>query len=112
MAAIARLGLVATSVLLVACGAPGAPAAPPITPDAVAASLRASGLPVSGVVVHTPETDPNHLLGRPGQYTGKIDFHDERGPRDEGTMWANRPGSRCARTAQPAPGGCGPRRAP
>ena len=30
------------------------------------------------VVIYTEETDPNHLLGRPGQYTAKVNFADSR----------------------------------
>jgi hypothetical protein len=48
------------------------------TPDDAAYSLGGSGLPVEALVIYTPETDPNHLLGRPGQYTGKISWHDVR----------------------------------
>ena len=30
------------------------------------------------VVIYTEETDPNHLLGRPGQYSAKVNFSDSR----------------------------------
>lgn len=33
---------------------------------------------VSKVIIYTEETDPNHLLGRPGQYTAKLNFIDSR----------------------------------
>ena len=51
----------------------------PATPAEVAAySLGGSGLPVEAMVIYTADTDPNHLLGRPGQYTGKVSWHDIR----------------------------------
>lgn len=62
--------------LLAACG--GAPAAKPLGGAGIAASLQASGLPVSDVVVHTAESDPNKLLGRPNQYTIKVNWTDTR----------------------------------
>jgi hypothetical protein len=55
-----------------------APAAAPLTPDRFVAQLQTSGMPVTATVVHTPESDPNKLLGRPGQYTGKINWTDTR----------------------------------
>ena len=45
---------------------------------AVAEHLKAAGLPIDNIVVYTAETDPNHLLGRPGQYVSKAAFHDTR----------------------------------
>lgn len=33
---------------------------------------------VGEVVIYTPETDPNTLLGRPSQYIGKLNFTDTR----------------------------------
>ncbi len=41
----------------------------------VAQSLGASGLPIESMVIYTTDTDPNHLLGRPGQYTAKYSWH-------------------------------------
>lgn len=55
-----------------------------ITGDSLAAALQTSGLPVSSIVVYTGENDPNRLLGRPGQYTGKVSWHDDRArPHDD-----------------------------
>ncbi len=42
--------------------------------------LKAHGLPIGVTYVYTAETDLNHLLGRPGQYTGKAEFADTRLP--------------------------------
>lgn len=70
------------ALLVVACGPPPAPTAAPLTAEGVAAALGASGLPVSDVRVLTAETDPNKLLGRPGQYVGKINWRDGRAGED------------------------------
>ena len=40
--------------------------------------LRAAGLPIGAVEVYDSSNDPNTLLGRPGQYTGKSSFADTR----------------------------------
>lgn len=55
------------------------------TPDAaeVLEELKDQGLPVGQSEVYTAENDPNELLGRPGQYTGKASFKDTRLPPDE-----------------------------
>src|SRR5256885_634879 len=42
--------------------------------------LKAAGLPMANIVIYTAETDTNHLLGRPGQYTGKANWNDTRDP--------------------------------
>jgi hypothetical protein len=44
----------------------------------VITALRHAGLPVGRVRYYTPVSDPNKLLGRPGQYTGKANFRDRR----------------------------------
>lgn len=44
----------------------------------VVEALTAQGLPVTGVIAYTADTDPNKLLGRPGQYTSKAAFVDTR----------------------------------
>jgi hypothetical protein len=38
--------------------------------------LKAHGLPIGAYFVYTAENDVNHLLGRPGQYTSKVNFKD------------------------------------
>ena len=40
--------------------------------------LANSGLPVENVIVYDAESDKNGLLGRPGQYTSKVNFADGR----------------------------------
>ena len=37
-----------------------------------------AGLPLIHVIEYTSATDPNSLLGRPGEYTEKINWYDER----------------------------------
>lgn len=52
-------------------------AAPAIlTASQVTAALRQAGLPITKVTAYTAADDPNHLLGRPGQYTSKTEFAD------------------------------------
>jgi hypothetical protein len=45
---------------------------------ALAARLKAAGLPVQQLIVYTPVTDPNHLMGRQGGYTSKVAWQDPR----------------------------------
>jgi len=61
--------------------APTPTAAPtPISGDAFAAALAKSGIPTTDVIVYTADTDQNKLLGRPGQYVGKVNWTDVRAP--------------------------------
>lgn len=53
--------------------------------DVVSAFERA-GLPVQSVTVLNASSDSNHLLGRPGQYTSKVDFFDARHPGSDGGL--------------------------
>ena len=50
----------------------------PPNAEAVVERLQAAGLTIGKVIVYTEETDPNDLLGRPGQYTSKAAFTDTR----------------------------------
>lgn len=43
----------------------------------------AAGIPVTDLTVFDAVNDPNHLLGRPGQYVSKVSFFDARHPKDE-----------------------------
>ncbi len=58
--------------MVVGCGASNP------TAEQVVTKLQKGGLPVGEIVVYTAETDKNRLLGRPGQYTSKVNFHDTR----------------------------------
>lgn len=44
----------------------------------LAARLKAAGLPIRQLIVYTPVTDPNHLMGRQGGYTSKVAWQDPR----------------------------------
>jgi hypothetical protein len=93
-------GLVVVAILaIVSCTPVARPVAPPSPPpptasraaaaaaldgDVVATSLRASGLPALDIRVFNAETDPERLLGRPGQYSDKVAWRDARG--DEATL--------------------------
>ena len=61
---------------------PRAAATPAQVADAatVAQALKQAGLPVTGVVAVTADTDRDHLLGKPGSYTSKVMFRDARHP--------------------------------
>lgn len=41
-------------------------------------SLKAHSLPVGVYFNYTADNDANHLMGRPGQYIGKLNFKDTR----------------------------------
>jgi hypothetical protein len=84
-----RLRLAVATIPLIAAAACGtaattstapAPTAPATetqrTADQIGKALKAHGLPVQAITVYDGNTDPNHILGRPGGYTSKIDFAD------------------------------------
>lgn len=74
-------GAVATTAAATTAAAPAVhTTASPVAADAsgVIARLKAAGLPIGAVIVYTAETDPNHLLGRPGGYLSKAGFADTR----------------------------------
>jgi hypothetical protein len=52
--------------------------ASPADAAAVLEQLTAAGLLITGSLVITETNDPNNLIGRPGQYTSKVVFADER----------------------------------
>jgi hypothetical protein len=47
-------------------------------PAQVITALRHARLPIGRVQYYTASSDPNKLLGRPSQYTGKANFKDRR----------------------------------
>src|SRR5690242_6438644 len=55
----------------------------PASAAALAARLKAAGLPVRRLIVYTAVTDPNHLLGRQGGYTSKVAWADPRAARQD-----------------------------
>lgn len=82
-AAIAVAALAAILVLAACGGGDDDGGSNPTSAEDVVLELRAAGLPIGEYVVYDEQTDPNDLLGRPGQYTGKANFHDERLEFDE-----------------------------
>jgi hypothetical protein len=92
------VAVLATLLLAGGCGSQGAygpPAIATATPKPTAtpkvahagqsapqilAGLKAKGLPIGESVTYTDATDLNHLLGRPSQYVGKVNFKDTRTP--------------------------------
>nr|BBH87841.1 hypothetical protein KTC_25920 [Thermosporothrix sp. COM3] len=50
--------------------------AKPKTADEILKALKAQGLKIGESFTYTEENDPNKLLGRPGQYTSKVNFKD------------------------------------
>jgi hypothetical protein len=56
-----------------------------VTAASVYKKFAKAGLPVSGLIVYTAATDPNHLLGRPTGYTSKCAWGDSRVPAPDAT---------------------------
>lgn len=65
------------SIVLLLSGCGGADK-PILTAGDIVQGIEACGLPFGESVAFTEEDDPNKLLGRPGQYTSKANFHDSR----------------------------------
>jgi hypothetical protein len=55
----------------------------PIAVNMIVDALKTAGLPIGEVTIYTAESDPNHLLGRPNQYTAKASWHDTRLPQPQ-----------------------------
>jgi hypothetical protein len=62
-------------------------------PIQVVTALKRAGLPIAAVRYYTARSDPNKLLGRPFQYTGKANFHDRRIARAGDTFDVDNGGS-------------------
>jgi hypothetical protein len=75
-----RVSVLVSAVLLVAgCGGGGSSSfGAGETPGGIVRALKAHGLPIGDVTVFDASTDPAHLLGRAGYYTGKAAFRDTR----------------------------------
>ena len=84
-----RATLVLAALALLTCGAAGASNSATGAPGArqVILKFRAAGLPVGKIKVYNASNDGTRLLGRPGQYTGKVNFRDTR-IRDGGAGFA------------------------
>jgi hypothetical protein len=50
----------------------------PKTAEELLKALITQHMPIGESFTYTEENDVNHLLGRPGQYTGKVNFKDTR----------------------------------
>jgi len=55
-----------------------APAAKTADAKSVADALKAAKLPIENIIVYDENTDVNSLMGRPNQYTSKVNFADTR----------------------------------
>jgi hypothetical protein len=78
---IAELALLISLVGCTANTNPNNPASKPEVNKVVDASevvnaLKKEGLPIGNQLAYTVENDPNELMGRPGQYTSKVNFID------------------------------------
>jgi len=75
-----RVLFFATTALLAAGGGGGGSSSfgAGETPGGIVRGLKAHGLPIGQVTVFDASTDPAHLLGRAGYYTGKAAFRDTR----------------------------------
>ena len=74
---VAAVVLLAAVLASAASTASGSTAGTP-TAKTVVLQLRAAGLPIGKFKAYNERTDENHLLGRPGQYTSKVNFVDKR----------------------------------
>jgi hypothetical protein len=57
---------------------PPAPTPVVLSAEYVIGVLKSAGLPIGQSVVYNEATDPNNLIGRPGQYVAKGTWHDTR----------------------------------
>jgi hypothetical protein len=74
----ARAGFgIAVAAIVAASVASAATSGGP-TAQQVVGKLKQAGLPIGRYRIYTASTDPNKLLGRPGQYTSKVNFNDTR----------------------------------
>lgn len=65
-------------IALTASGSASARAEKTWRPIQVITGLRHAGIPIGAARYYGPASDPNKLLGRPGQYNGKANFRDRR----------------------------------
>jgi hypothetical protein len=70
--------VVAGALAMAGCGGSIASPSQPLTAQQVMAALAKHIPAVTPGVVYTAQTDPNHLLGRPGGYVSKTAFIDSR----------------------------------
>jgi len=73
----ALLGVFASAVVIVSAGCSGGPTTD-LDAAGVTKELANAGLPATLSVTFDESSDPNKLLGRPGGYTSKTAFTDDR----------------------------------
>jgi hypothetical protein len=79
--------LTLAALLIVACGGDGGEASTTKrSAGQVIKQLQDAGVPIDASQELTAANDPNELLGRPGQYTGKAFFHDARLPAEKASL--------------------------
>jgi len=85
-------GLLLVLVMGAAVGCNPVPAPAPksepkvTTVESIYNAFKGAGIPVTQVEIYTAETDPNELLGRPGQYVAKANWADSRLEQVEGDL--------------------------
>lgn len=50
----------------------------PLNATTVAENLAKNGFPISNIISYNKKNDVNNLMGKPGQYIGKVNFADNR----------------------------------
>lgn len=72
--------VVAAAVFMMSGCGPSAPKSEltTMTAEQVVQAFIDAGFPIDNVITYTAETDVNHFLGRPNQYTSKTNFADTR----------------------------------
>ena len=72
---IAILMLIMMTVLMIGCSQPTG-ASKALAAEEYVSKLKEVSLAIGETIVYTAETDSNNLLGRPNQYTSKVNFAD------------------------------------
>lgn len=66
--------LIVLTIVILVLSLGGCSKAKQMTAEDYAKKLKASGLSIENLIVYNEETDENKLLGRPNQYTSKVNF--------------------------------------
>ncbi|MBU3103010.1 LptM family lipoprotein [Clostridium gasigenes] len=67
---ISLLCITLLSVVLIGCGSKSTK----LDAEGYSTKLRDAGMEINNLIIYTAETDENELLGRPNQYTSKVNF--------------------------------------
>ncbi|MFJ7746415.1 hypothetical protein [Peribacillus sp. NPDC097295] len=73
-----RNKLMLVSVIFLACMTGCASKQEPVTVEGITKSFAEAKLPIGDIETFNKDTDPNEQLGKPGYYTEKADFADNR----------------------------------